>query len=149
MTVSNLRGECWQVWNGCIISIMVILFLLPLIGLGMGFLNGLVVNNLPAMQETGVWSLGGEDPLEEGMATHSSILARKIPWTEEPVGLQFIGSQRVRHNWSSWACTHSLDIDLWFYPGYYFFRESLSENLLKVIFLYPEEDKNKNSWFSL
>ena len=56
------------------------------------------VKNLPAMQETQVQSLGGEDPLEEGMATHSSILAWRILWTEEPGGLQSIGSQRVRHD---------------------------------------------------
>ena len=54
-----------------------------------------VVNNLPAMQEIQVRSLGQEDPLEEKMATHSSILAGKIPWTEEPGGLQSIGLQRV------------------------------------------------------
>ena len=46
------------------------------------------VKNLSAMQETQVWSLGQEDPLEKGMATHSSILAWRIPWTEEPGGLQ-------------------------------------------------------------
>ena len=51
-----------------------------------------------ALQETWVRSLGWEDPLEEGMATHSSILAWKIPWTEEPSGLQSIGLQRVGHN---------------------------------------------------
>jgi len=43
-----------------------------------------MVKNLPAMQETWVWSLGGEDPLEKGMATHSSMLSWRIPWTEEP-----------------------------------------------------------------
>ena len=57
-----------------------------------------MVNNLPAMQETGVRSLGREDPLEKGMATHSSILAWRIPWTEEPGGLQSILSHRARHN---------------------------------------------------
>ena len=46
------------------------------------------------------------DPLEEGMATHSSILAWRIPWTEEPGGLQSIRSQRVGHDWSNWACIH-------------------------------------------
>ena len=51
------------------------------------------VKNLPAMWETWVQSLGWEDPLEEGMATHSSILAWRIPWTEEPGGLQSMGSQ--------------------------------------------------------
>ena len=56
------------------------------------------VKNPPATQETQVQSLGQEDPLEEEMATHSSILARKIPWTEEPGGLWSIESQRVRHD---------------------------------------------------
>ena len=54
--------------------------------------------NLPAMQETQIRSLGQEDPLEKGMATHSSILAWKIPWIEKSRGLQSIGSQRVRHD---------------------------------------------------
>ena len=56
------------------------------------------VKNVPAMQETQVRSLGGEDPLEEGMATHSGILAWRIPWTEESGRLQSIGSYRVGHN---------------------------------------------------
>ena len=55
------------------------------------------VKNLPAIEETLLQSLGQEDPLEKETATHSSILAWKIPWTEEPVGLQSMGSQRVRH----------------------------------------------------
>ena len=66
-----------------------------------GFPSGSAVKNLPARQEpqeTWVQSLGGEDPLEEGMATHSSILAWRSPWTEEPGGLQSMGSQRVRHD---------------------------------------------------
>ena len=57
------------------------------------------VNNLPIMQETRVWSLSGEEPLEEGMAKHSSILAWRTPWTEEPGGLQSMGLQRVGLNW--------------------------------------------------
>ena len=56
------------------------------------------VKNLPAVQETHVQSLGREDPLEKETATHSSILAWKISWTEEPGGLQSMGSQRVGHN---------------------------------------------------
>ena len=56
------------------------------------------VKNLPAVQETRVQSLGWEDPLQKEMATHSSILAWKIPWTEEPGGLQFMGSRRAGHN---------------------------------------------------
>ena len=54
-----------------------------------------MIKNLPAMLETQVQSLDQEDPLEKGMATHSSILAWRIPWTEEPGGLQSMGSQRV------------------------------------------------------
>ena len=57
-----------------------------------------IVKNPPAMREIWVQSLGWEDPLEEGMATHSSILAWRIPWTEEPGGLQSLGSQRVGHD---------------------------------------------------
>ena len=53
------------------------------------------VKNLPAIQETGVRSLGQEDPLEKGMTTHSSILAWRIPWTEEPGGLQSRGTQEL------------------------------------------------------
>ena len=60
-----------------------------------------MINNLPAVQETWIWSLGQEDPLEKGMATHSSILAWRIPWTEEPGGLQSMKSQRVGHNWAT------------------------------------------------
>ena len=73
----------------------------------------LMVKNLPAMQEKQkiqVPSLGGEDPLEEGVATHSSVLAWSIPWTEEPGGLQAMGSPRVRHDWSVPACSTQADL---------------------------------------
>ena len=79
--------------------------------------SGIVVKNLPANagdardQEAWVWSLDWEDPLEEEMETHSSIIAWKIPGTEEPVGLYAMGSQRVGHDWAhvhghmhSWLC---------------------------------------------
>ena len=56
------------------------------------------VKNLPAVQETWVRFLGREDPLEKEITTHSSILAWEIPWTEEPSGLQSMGSQRVGHD---------------------------------------------------
>ena len=67
----------------------------------MGFPGGPAIKNPPAMQEpkeTRVPSLGQEDPLEKDMATHFSILAWRIPWTEEPGGLQSMGSQRVGHD---------------------------------------------------
>ena len=64
--------------------------------------------NLPVMQGTQVQSLGGEDPLEKGMATHTSSLAWIIPWAGETGGLQSMGLLRVRHNWSDLACTHKV-----------------------------------------
>ena len=88
-----------------------------------------VVKNLPAMQEMEVRSLGGEDPLEEGMATHSSILAWKIPWTEEPSGLQSMESQRIGRDLATehthmhkpslhslWECFffHVFPVSVWF-----------------------------------
>ena len=63
-----------------------------------------MVKNLTAMQETQVWFLGQEDPLQKEKATHSSILAWRSSWTEEPGGLQSMGLQRVRHDWSDLAC---------------------------------------------
>ena len=59
------------------------------------------IKRLPTMREIWVQSLGWEDPLEKEMATQSSILVWKIPWTEEPGGLQSMGSQRVRHDWAT------------------------------------------------
>ena len=60
-----------------------------------------MVKNMPAIQESQVWSLGQEDPLEKGMATHSSILAWRIPWKEDPGRLQSVGLQRVRLDWAT------------------------------------------------
>ena len=68
------------------------------LNMDMGFLATQMVKNPPAIHETSVLSLGREDPLEKGMATHSSILAWRIPWSEETGGLQSLGSQRVRHD---------------------------------------------------
>ena len=59
------------------------------------------LQHLPPMQETQVWSLGQEDPLEKEMAIHSSILAWRIPWTEKPSRLQSMGSQTVGHDWAT------------------------------------------------
>ena len=73
-----------------------------------GFPSGSAVKNLPPMQETQVQSLGWENPLEEGMATHSSILAWRIPWAEEPGRLQFIGLQKVGHDCQVTEKTHKL-----------------------------------------
>ena len=70
--------------------------------------DALMVKNLPANAEDTREFLGWENPLEEGMATHSSILAWRIPWTEETDRLQFFGSERIGHNWSNLACIHTL-----------------------------------------
>ena len=73
-----------------------------------GSLVAQLVKNLPAMQETPVQSLGGEDPLEKETVTDSSILAWRILWTQEPSGLQFMGWQRVRHDSDSTTTTDVL-----------------------------------------
>ena len=73
-------------WDGCRSGVM------------LGFPGGSEMKNLPAVQETWVQSLGQEDPLEEKMTVDSSILAWKIPWTEEPGGLQFMGLERTGHS---------------------------------------------------
>ena len=77
---------------------MLIFFLIFILYQSGASLVAQTVKNLPAMQENQVQSLGWEDPLEKGMATHFNILAWKIPWTEEPGGLQSMGSKRVEHN---------------------------------------------------
>ena len=74
-----------------------------------------MVKHLPAMQETWVQSLGREESLEKEMATHSSILAWRIPWTEEPGRLQSMGSQRAIHDWA---------ISLSFFLKDHFLKES-------------------------
>ena len=71
-----------------------------------GFPGGSVIKNPPATAGDMVQSLGQEDPLEEGMVTHFSILAWRIPWTEDPGQLQSIGLQGVGHDWSDLAYTH-------------------------------------------
>ena len=78
-------------------------------------LMALTVKSLPAMWETWVPSLGQEDPLEKGMATHSSIPAWEIPWAEEPGGLQPMGSQRIGHDLVT-KQQHLLDLTLPDYP---------------------------------
>ena len=81
-----------------------------------------MVKNPPAMWETWVQSLGWEDPLEEGMASHFSILAWRILWTEEPGGLQSMRSQRVAHDWSNWVyirvCVCMCVCRVWYYPQF-------------------------------
>ena len=89
------------------------------------------VKHLPAMQETRVQSLDWEDPLEKEMATHSSTLAWKMPWTEEPGRLQSMGSQRVRHNWAT-SLTAWKNLDKGSLPG----RELLPERTSYITKVY-------------
>ena len=96
MTSQYLLPEC-----GLLFSFVMAFFKLILISISLEIRRASLVaqsvKNLPAVQETQVQSLGWEDPLEKEMATHSSTLAWKILWTEEPGGLQFMGSQKVGH----------------------------------------------------
>ena len=71
-----------------------------------------MVKNPPVMQETGIWSLGWKDPLEKRLATHSSIFAWRIPWTEEPGRLESMGLQKVGHNWATNTFTFRLHIHI-------------------------------------
>ena len=86
-------GEEWVIW----LSGKAVFLINALSG---AFLVSRTVKNLPTMLETLVQSVGQEDPLQKGMATHSSILAWRIPWTEKPGRLQSIGLQRVGHDWA-------------------------------------------------
>ena len=96
------------------------------------------VKNPSALQETWVRSLGQEDPLEKATASHSNILAWRIPWTEEPGGLQSMGLQRVRHNWVTLSlsfmlmvCVYmSVSVD-WLIPGR--LQSSLYEQVLSPL----------------
>ena len=109
--VKGFWGCVWIKLERMTLPLWLFVVVLALVSINMtcselSFSGSSVLKNLPVMQETQgtwLWSLSLEDPLEEGMTTHSSILAWRIPWTEEPEGLWSIGSQRVGHDWSDWA----------------------------------------------
>ena len=94
-------------WLKCVLQVLLII----IIDLWAS-LAAQLVKNLPAMQETQVWFLGWEDPLEKEMATHSSILAWGVLWTEEPGRLLSMGSHRVRHDCSNLACMHAMEKEM-------------------------------------
>ena len=102
LTLELLPELCQVMWlprvTETILFVTILFYLYKLIGKCPSSLVVQTVKNLPAMQETQVPSLGQEDPLEKEMATHSSILAWRILWTEELGRLQTIGAQRVAHN---------------------------------------------------
>ena len=104
-----------------------------------------MVKNLPAMQEMRVWSLGWKDPLEKEMTTHSSILAWRIPWAEEPGRLQSMRSQRIRHNWATkhfsqnlpeFSVTCPLPASAWGGSGPFLLTESSQAQNRKVLSLH-------------
>ena len=98
----SIRNMFLKVWN-----INSFVFNWSIIDLG--FLVAQMVKNLPAMQETLIWSMGWEDPLEKGMASHSSTPAWTIPWTQEPGRLPSMRSQKIRHDWVTNTHTHVVD----------------------------------------
>ena len=85
----------------------------------MGFPGGSVVKNLPAMQDMQVWSLARKNPLEKEMATHCSILAWEIPWTEKSGGLQSMGLQRIGHDWADKLQQQQIDTCIYADTGVY------------------------------
>ena len=95
------------------------------------------INDLPVLQETWVQSLGQKDPQEKGMATHCSILAWRIPWAEEPGGLQSMGTQRVGHDW---VTKHSITVSV---------LDTFHHSLLKtpITSFFPDTPLSPFSWF--
>ena len=112
------------------------------------------VKCLPTMWETWVWSLGQQDPVEKEMATHTSTLAWKIPWTEEPCKLQSMGLQRVGHHWATslkhsinlQQNTHSSQVHREHFPGFDThmmgsksnFRKFKKIEIIQTVFLWPQ-----------
>ena len=92
---------CYTTFPPHVMHISWLLYFLFYIGIQLAFLVAQMVRNLPEMQVTWILSLDREDPLGKEMATCSSILAWRIPWAEEPGGLQSTGSQRVGHSWAT------------------------------------------------
>ena len=123
ITLNSFSGElpssssficcCQFLLSSFICSIFLCLFILSNLLYLRSSLVAQMVKHLSTMWETWVWSLGQEDPLEKEMGIHSSTIAWKIPWTEEPGWLQSMGSQRVRHDWET-----SLSFSLFFSTVY-------------------------------
>ena len=99
----------------------------------MGLLCGSYGKNLPVMQETQVRSLGQEDPLEKGTATHSSILTWRIPRTEEPGGLQSLGSQRVGYDCTTNTTTECVPKKMYAFLKAYLLREFFEFLRFKIV----------------
>ena len=102
-----------------------------------------MVKILSAMQETWVRSLGWEDHLEKGMATKSGILTWRIPWTEEPGGLQSVGSQRVGHNWVTHTFTFMPEFSSKLYPLY---QASYPQTYVSALYYFKHRHMHFHSW---
>ena len=111
-------------------------------------LVALLVKNLPTLQEIWVLSLGRDDPLEKGMATHSSILAWRIPWTEEPGRLKSMGSQRVGHDWACILCMHFIKLTniLFVLDLVYNYINAYTHCYLKQLYLHLVPSKTGFHW---
>ena len=95
-----------------------------------------LIQNLPAVQEMGVQSLGREDPQEKEMATHCSILAWRIPWTQEPGGLQSMGWQRVGRNWATNTCDFTNPALVTFLPSLFALTLCIDKDLEPILLLW-------------
>ena len=99
--MKSVTPHCFIIYLLCIDGTGSVLLQITFFCSAFGSLVAQMIKRLTAMRETWVWPLGWEDPLGKEMATHSSTLTWKIPWMEEPRGLQSMGSQRVGHNWAT------------------------------------------------
>ena len=115
-TVNEWYGRDWTLVSGYVTFVFISRLYIPRIFLLNAHIINLVaqtVKNLPAMQKTWVRSLDQEDPLENGVTTHSSVLAWEIPWTEKPGGLQAVGAPRIGHGWATNSLTLTLPTLVW------------------------------------
>ena len=110
-------------------------FILHFTSYCLDFLVAQMVKKLPAIQETWVSPVGWKDPLGKGMAIHSSVLAYRIPWREEPGGLESMGLQRIRHSWVTTPSQHLVfTCAIYYYLFYFTFIVNTKSTKVKVLY---------------